>query len=636
MYITLLLSIGSVLFLQTHSQECIQRQDVVMVYELAYNTPNQFENVEKALQELIWSLKLKNHDCIRLGVILVWKKVDTLIPLSCTYGDAPCFNTALNIIKEQAKQQASSGKLNVSYDKSNLAAAIETAYKMLSSQSSGARFSVGNSVILVLNNGPGKDNLPTEDAVKHLHDYGITLYVVAMGDGKKEYLNDIVLEKNSAFPVKDGGSAMPALKTISKLINGTYRFAEETFDPDTGEIATSLRVEFSPLSVNAESLRLILAADEKSNICREAVDIGFLIDSSKSIKQYYSKEKFFVQRVASAAGFNQGSRAGVVLFSSASYVKMLVPFTNNIVQFRNDVEKMPLYGYQTRIDKALKVAGEDLFAAKNGDRPNVKDILILVTDGKQLPAAGNYDVGNEIVVEPEVEARRLRSRNITIYAIGVGGAVNKTQLELITGSPNQVYMLKRFDELVTDEFVKNLTEFACKGGQLKTATPKVITFTDKARTSPATTPATTLATTQATTQAATLATTPATSATTKGKNDCKCKDCRDCGCTDDCGCSRGCGEKPAVYLNIFNGANSNNMVVQSSEVSQTGPKNSLNEYGQERNIHPKLMAGTSLKNKTVEEIRELLKTWLPYQSKVNEAVAELIRRNIQKRRKRSV
>eukprot|EP00795_Rhopilema_esculentum_P006789 gene6789-12360_t len=601
-----------------------------MVYELAYNTPNQFENVEKALQELTWSLKLKNHDCIRLGVILVWKKVDTLIPLSCTYGDAPCYKTALNIIKEQAKQQASSGKLNFSYDKSNLAAAIETAYKMLSSQSSGARLSVGNSVILVLNNGPGKDHLPTEDAVKHLHDHSITLYVIAMGEGKKEHLDHIILDDNSAFPVKDGGSAIPALKTISKLIDGTYRVAEEAtlpINPAIGEI-------------------LLSPPDEKSNLCREAVDIGFVIDSSKSIKKFYSKEKFFVQRVASAAGFNKGSRAGVVLFSSGSYVKMLVPFTNNIGQFRNDVDKLPLYGYQTRIDKALKVAGEDLFAEKSGDRPNVKDILVLVTDGKQTPPAGGYDGKNEIVVEPEDEARLLRNRNITIYAIGVGGAVNQTQLELITGSPNQVYMLKRFDELVTDEFIKNLTVFACKGGELKTATPEVITFTEKARTSPATT--------LATTQATTIATTTDTSATTKAKKDCKCKGCRDCGCTDDCGCSRGCGEKPAVYLNIFNGANlkiccngktnlfhtvggkSNNMVVQSSKVSQTGPKNALNEYGQGRNIHPKLMAGGSLKNKTVEEIRELLKTWLPYQSKVNEAVAELIRRSVQKRRKRSV
>ena len=113
------------------SQECIQRQDVVVVYELAYNAPNQFE---KVLKELTWSLKLKNHDCIRLGVILVWKKVDTLIPLSCTYGDAPCYKTVFNIIKEQAKQQASSGSLDLSYDKSNLASAIETAYKMLSSR----------------------------------------------------------------------------------------------------------------------------------------------------------------------------------------------------------------------------------------------------------------------------------------------------------------------------------------------------------------------------------------------------------------------------------------------------------------------------------------------------------------------
>lgn len=37
---------------------------------------------------------------------------------------------------------------------------------------------------------------------------------------------------------------------------------------------------------------------------------------------------------------------------------------------------------QTRIDKALKITGEEVFANKSGDRPSSPNVMILFTDGR--------------------------------------------------------------------------------------------------------------------------------------------------------------------------------------------------------------------------------------------------------------
>lgn len=50
--------------------------------------------------------------------------------------------------------------------------------------------------------------------------------------------------------------------------------------------------------------------------CKERVDIGFILDSSESLKSKYHKEKEFLKALAGAFDISpDGSRAGVVTFS---------------------------------------------------------------------------------------------------------------------------------------------------------------------------------------------------------------------------------------------------------------------------------------------------------------------------------
>ena len=162
------------------------------------------------------------------------------------------------------------------------------------------------------------------------------------------------------------------------------------------------------------------------------------------------------------------SKVGVVVFSSGAYVKVAIPFSreySSLKDFSEEVDKLPLYGYQTRIDKALKVANDELFSTENGARPNVRKVLLLVTDGNQNPPPPKFD-GLEKVFPPHEVAKALHDKNISIYAVGIGRKVERSQLESITRRPQNVYMLNNFDDLVADEFIKNITKKACEPAEL--------------------------------------------------------------------------------------------------------------------------------------------------------------------------
>ena len=93
----------------------------------------------------------------------------------------------------------------------------------------------------------------------------------------------------------------------------------------------------------------------RKNTCRVKIDVGFVLDSSGSLRSEYGKEKDFLKAVAATFGVtSDGARAGVITFSNfASYSVKLNEF-NDIGSFSDAVDKIPLMGSLTRIDKALR------------------------------------------------------------------------------------------------------------------------------------------------------------------------------------------------------------------------------------------------------------------------------------------
>ena len=120
------------------------------------------------------------------------------------------------------------------------------------------------------------------------------------------------------------------------------------------------------------------------------------------------------------------------------------------------MQNLPFYGYQTRIDHALELAHRELYTEAGGNRPNVKKLLFLITDGRQNP-----DNINGVRLDPAKEAEKLHLSNVQIYAVGIGSKVNITELEAITKDPKKVYPAKDFEELTSTEFVSKVSKQLC-------------------------------------------------------------------------------------------------------------------------------------------------------------------------------
>ena len=77
------------------------------------------------------------------------------------------------------------------------------------------------------------------------------------------------------------------------------------------------------------------------------------------------------------------------------------------------------------------------------------DILIVVTDGH----SGDRHA-------TETSAQSLHNTNINVFAIGIGGNIDNSELEIIASKTENVYNVDNFDLLKTIH--ANLTETTCE------------------------------------------------------------------------------------------------------------------------------------------------------------------------------
>ena len=88
--------------------------------------------------------------------------------------------------------------------------------------------------------------------------------------------------------------------------------------------------------------------------------------------------------------------------------------------FHQAVDKIPLMGYTTRIDRALRQAQKEFFTAANGGRKNVPKIIILLTDGTQSQ--------DDDAEDPAKIAAELRGSGISTIVVGIGSGKSVIRL----------------------------------------------------------------------------------------------------------------------------------------------------------------------------------------------------------------
>ena len=190
--------------------------------------------------------------------------------------------------------------------------------------------------------------------------------------------------------------------------------------------------------------------------CTSTADIAFVVDSSGSLRYNFDKEKEFVQRLTATFDVRpSSSRVGVVTFSYNAELSI----NYDDYHIKNDLIKaiadLPLFEYTTRIDKGFKLAKEQLISKSFKERPYIPKILILLTDGTQTKDSDTID--------PTEIAEEIRSMGVQLLVIGIGNAINLTELTGIAGNKSNVYVASNFKELVSQGFVRSVSQRACQG-----------------------------------------------------------------------------------------------------------------------------------------------------------------------------
>ena len=200
---------------------------------------------------------------------------------------------------------------------------------------------------------------------------------------------------------------------------------------------------------------LCILAKITENRCTASIDVGFIVDSSGSLRSEYSKEKDFVSQVVEGFGISRsGTKAGLVLFSRNAELCVKFDQFNNVADFQNAVDNLPLMGMTTRIDKALKVAYDQLFSTENGMRPKTPKVVILLTDGEQTQDAD--------AIAPSLAVMPFHEAGIKVMVVGIGSGVKPAELASIVKSPSNLYFAKDFDQLKSKKFVEDIIDDSCK------------------------------------------------------------------------------------------------------------------------------------------------------------------------------
>ena len=166
------------------------------------------------------------------------------------------------------------------------------------------------------------------------------------------------------------------------------------------------------------------------------------MDSSGSIgRRNFKRELQFVKQVAST--FKMGpkqSQIAVISYSDDAKVDIRFGEYSNVNDFNAAVDLVKHQRQRTRIDKALHLANTQVFTQDGGARSGIAKVMVILTDGKQTVTSDSKTL--------DVAVRPLQEKNVTVFAVGVGKAIDITELLLLVGgNGDNLFRAENFDEL---------------------------------------------------------------------------------------------------------------------------------------------------------------------------------------------
>ncbi|XP_061730427.1 matrilin-4 [Nerophis ophidion] len=198
----------------------------------------------------------------------------------------------------------------------------------------------------------------------------------------------------------------------------------------------------------------LLKEDGKScGTCKTAnIDLVLLIDGSKSVRpQNFELVKKFVNQVVDTLDVSaHGTRVGLIQYSSRVRTEFPLNMYHTAEEIKAAVMKVQYMEKGTMTGLALKHMLENSFSEVEGARPAVRSIPrigLVFTDGRSQDDITEY-------------AKQVKEAGITMYAVGVGKAV-EDELREIASEPVEKHFYYTTDFSAISTIAENLKLNVC-------------------------------------------------------------------------------------------------------------------------------------------------------------------------------
>lgn len=188
------------------------------------------------------------------------------------------------------------------------------------------------------------------------------------------------------------------------------------------------------------------------------LDIGLIIDASGSIgPRRFTTMLTFLSDALRGGDYEKTLRVSALTFSKRSTVEFL--FNTHInkpdpeQEILNNIAEMVYTKGVTNTSGALRLARAELFQQQNGDREEVQNLAVIITDG-------NSNVDRD----PIQDADKLKDDGVYIFGIAVGTdkSINVAEIESIVSDPDELVRLKTYNDLIP--FRETIIKRMCKRG----------------------------------------------------------------------------------------------------------------------------------------------------------------------------
>ncbi len=183
-------------------------------------------------------------------------------------------------------------------------------------------------------------------------------------------------------------------------------------------------------------------------------DIAFVLDSSGSIgKENWKSVLQFVTSVISTLDIDYGShRVGIASFGSYASIEFYLNDHGYLGDLIEAVDSIKWLDEMTNTSGGIRVMRKEIFNIKYGDRKDVPNIGIIMTDGES----------NRDRKLTQFEADQARKEGIILYVIGVGDEVDMSEVESVANDPNSDFLFLSRDFVNLDRIKAPLMQRVAK------------------------------------------------------------------------------------------------------------------------------------------------------------------------------